>query len=227
MKKINHIKIGTTGTYPPFSFLNLNKFEGFALDLVFEFAKANQFTTEIIPTSWETLENDLENKCFVIAADGIALTQQRSAKFLVSHPLVKNGKVVLTHKDNRRRFSDLASIDQSDVRVIANPGGTNEAFVRKYIHQAEIVMCSEIEDIFLQIRQKKVDIFITDLIEAKFRSKRDEKLCVPDHAKLLSHDDIGFLISKQVPELASRLNQWLSNQTVVQSFLKKWDLLGL
>lgn len=226
MKKITHIKIGTTGTYPPFSFLNLNKFEGFALNLIFEFAKANQFTTEIIPTSWETLENDLENQRFVIAADGIALTKQRSAKFIVSHPLVKNGKVALTHKDNQRRFSDLASIDRSDVRVIANPGGTNEAFVREYIHRAEIVMCSEIEDIFLQIQQKKVDVFVTDLIEAKFRSKRNKELCVPDHAQLLSHDDIGFLISKQAPELASRLNQWLAKQTL-HSFLKKWDLLGL
>lgn len=226
MKKLTNIKVGTTGSYPPFSFLNLNKFEGFSLDLIFEFAKANQLATEIIPTSWETLENDLENQYFDIAADGIALTSQRTQRFLFSDPLVKNGKVVLTHKDNRRRFSDLASIDRSVVRVIANPGGTNEAFVREYIHQAEIVMCSEIEDIFLQIRQKKVDVFITDLIEAKFRSKRDEELCVPDHAQLLSHDDIGFLISKQAPELALRLNQWLANQTLY-SFLKKWDLLGL
>ncbi len=49
------------------------------------------------------------------------------------------GKAAIARCADRDRFASLPEIDRPGVKVLVNPGGTNERFDRANLHQAEIV----------------------------------------------------------------------------------------
>ena len=64
-----------------------------------------------------------------------------------------------------------AEIDKPDVRVIVNPGGTNERFARANFKSAKIEVYKDNVTIFDQIAQGKADLMITDFSETRLQQK--------------------------------------------------------
>ena len=72
---------------------------------------------------------DFIEKCDV-AVGGISVTVDRQKTAFFSSPYMVNGKAPITKCENVERFQTVADIDQPNVTVIENPGGSNERFAR-------------------------------------------------------------------------------------------------
>ena len=94
---------------------------------------------DIIPTTWATLLPDLTGDKFDIGMGGISITLPRQKVAFFSQPVMRVGKSPIARCADKDRFATLAEIDRPGVRVIVNPGGTNEAYDRANLHTAEIV----------------------------------------------------------------------------------------
>ena len=69
------------------------------------------------------------------------------------------------------RFTTHESLNRPDVRVIKNPGGTNELYVNQHLTQAQVTTHQKNAEIPGMIAEGKGDVMITDTMEAKLYAK--------------------------------------------------------
>ena len=96
------------------------------------FAKSIHKKAIFIHSSWPTLSNDLKSKCD-IAIGGITKTALRAKDFYFSDGILKDMKAPIFSKKNAPYFDSFSSIDQPEVTIIENQGGTNETFALSHI----------------------------------------------------------------------------------------------
>jgi cyclohexadienyl dehydratase len=103
----------------------------------------------------------------------------------------------------------LTDIDRPGVKVIANPGGTNERFDRARLHAADIVVYPDNLTIFDQLATGRADLMITDASETRFQAKlHPGMLCA-------IHPDQPFDFAEKAywmvpdPALKAFVDQWL------------------
>jgi len=123
------LRVGSTGDYKPFSYLPAGgDFIGMDVELAGELARALGVRLQLVPTSWPTLMADLGADRFDLAVSGVSVTAERQRQALFSVPYLHDGKTPITRCDSIARFQTLAQINRPEVRLIVNPGGTNERF---------------------------------------------------------------------------------------------------
>jgi len=71
---------------------------------------------------------------------GISVTLERQKTAFFSVPLVRTGKAAIARCTDKDHFGSLAEIDRPGVKVLTNPGGTNERFDRATLKAADIVV---------------------------------------------------------------------------------------
>ena len=91
-------------------------------------------------------------------------------------------------------FDALEKIDMPGVRLIVNPGGTNERYLDASIKRATKVLHDDNRTIFEAIVAGKADLMITDSIEVKLQSRRNQHLCPAMPGQLLTTQKKGYLM---------------------------------
>ena len=136
------LRVGTTGDYRPFTALDktTGEYSGFDIDMARSLAQALGVQIKFVPTTWSKLAGDLAAGAFDIAMGGVSVTLDRQKTGFFSAPYLRDGKTPIARCADQEKFQTLAEIDRAGVKVIANPGGTNERFDRARLHAAEIVV---------------------------------------------------------------------------------------
>jgi len=205
------LRIGLTGDYAPFSKLDpeTGAYEGLDVDLARSLATALGLKPVFVPTSWPTLSADLEAQKFDLAMGGISVTDKRKAVGLFSVPMLSDGKTPIARCDKADRFQTLAQIDQPNVRVIVNPGGTNEKFARANIHRATIILHPENVTIFEEIVAGRADVMMTDAIETRLQAKLHMELCAIHPDAPFDHADKAYFLTRD-DALKTAVDKWLN-----------------
>jgi ABC-type amino acid transport substrate-binding protein len=143
------LRVGSTGDYKPFSYRQAGgEFIGMDVELAGELARALGVRLELVPTTWPTLMADLQADRFDLALSGVSVTAERQRQALFSVPYLHDGKTPITRCENIARYQALAQIDRPDVRLIVNPGGTNERFARTHAPHAQLTVYPDNVTIF-------------------------------------------------------------------------------
>ena len=202
------LRIAVTGDYAPFSIESGGVLSGADIELARRLAESLHAQPVFIRTSWGSLLDDLRDDDFDVAMGGVSVTPQRQAQGAFSVPYSSGGKTAIARCADVSRFHDLASIDRGQVRVIVNPGGTNEQYVREHLHSARIRAYPDNRTIFDEIRADRADVMITDDAEVELQIHRHPDLCrtLPG---TLTRADKAILMPKDAA-LVDAVNQWLT-----------------
>ncbi|MAV28106.1 MAG: chorismate mutase AroQ, gamma subclass [Gammaproteobacteria bacterium] len=209
------LRIGTTGDYAPFSFAadalstESQTFQGIDIDLARDLARSLNVQPVFIKTSWPTLMDDLKNGHFDVGMSGVSRTISRSHVAFFSQPYHRGGKTPIARCTDRERFSSLTAIDQPGVRVIVNPGGTNERFTRQ-LTQASIRVFGDNTTIFDEIIEDRADVMFTDLIEVRLQTSRQPTLCSTMSAPL-TYQEKAILMTQDL-RLKEVVSIWLDQR---------------
>jgi len=217
------LKVGTTGDYKPFSFNNNGVYEGFDIAVAKSFAQQLGVQVEFVPTTWKTLMADLKDDKYDIGMSGITRTISRQKEARFSQGYVMFGKTPLVAQEQSQKFTSLADIDQKGVKIGVNPGGTNEKFVRANIKNAEIIMFESNLTIPEAVAENKVDVMITDSVEALYYAATNDKLAAPLAAKPFTRAELGYLMSADAERLQDTVNFMMDQMTLKEEMatLKK------
>ena len=205
------LRVGTTGDYAPFSFSkNAKGFEGIDIDLARDLARSLGIRVVFIRTSWPTLMRDMAGNEFDVGMSGISRTREREKVAYFSHTYYLGGKTPITLCRKARSYNALVKIDRPGVRLLVNPGGTNERFIDDNIRHATKIIHRDNRTIFNAILDGKGDLMITDSIEADLQSKRHPDLCRSMPGKTLNHQEKAYLMPKD-SMLQATINGWLKS----------------
>ena len=204
------IRIGTTGDYKPMSYFNkkTGEYEGIDAELSKLIAESLGVKIEYVPTTWSTLTADTLAGKFDIALCGISRNYAREKIMAMSDAYGVGifGKTILCRKSDAKKFKTLADIDKSNVRVMINPGGTNEKFANANLKNAKIIVYNDNADIPNQIAAGKADIMITETVEALTYIKSNSKLAAPLINEPFTRHSCGILMQKGDQEFLNYIN---------------------
>lgn len=221
-----YMAVGMTGDYKPFTYLNpsTGTFEGIDVDMALAMGKALGVEVKFVKTSWPTLMKDFEAGKFDLGVGGVSVNLERQKKGFFSIPYLVDGKTPITRKENVAKFQTLEQIDQPGVRVIVNPGGTNEKFARANIKKATLTVYQDNVTIFDQIVQGKADLMMTDAIETVLQQKLRPELAAVHPDNPFTYSEKGYLMPRDIV-FKMWVDQWLHtsmNDGTYRRIYDKW-----
>ena len=131
------IRVGTPGDYRPFAIKTDTGFSGHDIDLIETMAKELGVKVEYVQTSWPNLMKDLQSNQFDVAVGGITRNVNRMRVVDMLPGYAPFGKVALVRTADKAKFTTAESLNQPSVRVIKNPGGTNETYEALHYAKAD------------------------------------------------------------------------------------------
>ena len=189
------IRVGTPGDYRPFAIKTDTGFSGHDIDLIETMAKELGVKVEYVQTSWPNLMKDLQSNQFDVAVGGITRNVNRMRVVDMLPGYAPFGKVALVRTADKAKFTTAESLNQPSVRVIKNPGGTNEAYVLANLKAAQVATHDKNAEIPALIAEGKGDVMITETYEALHYAKADPRLHAAFiDAPLTPKNTLGFML---------------------------------
>lgn len=208
------LKVGTTGDYQPVSYLdpNTGEYVGFDIELAEDLAYDLDVELEYVETSWPTLMDDTLAGKFDLAISGITITDARKEQALMSDGYLENGKTLLCRAEDAYKYTSLESINRPDVRVMENPGGTNEKFARENLPDVTLIIHDVNQEIPGLVASGEADVMITEVVEAGYYVGQDDRLAAPLIFEPFTHGELGVLMPKGSEDLLAYVNEFLNKE---------------
>ena len=215
------LRVGSTGDYKPFSYrASANGgFIGLDIALAADLATSLGVKLQVVPTTWGAMMADLGADRFDLAMGGVSVTLERQKKALFSTAYLRDGKTPIARCVDVQKYQTLADIDRPEVRLVVNPGGTNERFARAHAPHATLTVHPDNVTIFDRLVTGESDVMITDAIEARLQQRLHPKLCA-------IHPDAPFDFSEKailMPRdgvLKAYVDQWLHQAIETGAFAR-------
>lgn len=190
------LRVGMTADYAPFSdAASAVAPTGLDVDLAADLAAALGVHVEIVRTSWPSLMDDLLANRYDIGMSGISLTEDRARVAAFTRPYHADGKAPIVRCADLPRLGSLEAIDQPGVRVVFNPGGTNERFARERLMQATRMLHPDNRSIFEELVAGRADVMFTDRIEVELQTGRHPGLCAAMDTNL-TYQEKAYLLPR-------------------------------
>jgi cyclohexadienyl dehydratase len=204
------VRVCSTGDYRPFSYRDpQGHWSGTDIDLAGDLAHRLGATLQLVATTWSSMVHDLDSRCD-LAMGGITVTSDRARQALFSAPYLRDGKAAVVRCVDISHFHSLSDVDQSDVRVVVNPGGTNASFDATNLHRAKIVEYADNNTIFEQIADGHADAMITDASEIRWQTTRLTNLCGVNVDHPFTVEQKAYLMRRSEIAFQQWINQWLN-----------------
>lgn len=230
IKQNGILLVGTTGDYHPLTFLEPDgSYTGFGIEMAEAIAKELGVGIKFVPTSWPTLTADVleEPQKFDLAIGGITITDKRLETMLMSDGYLANGKTILCRAVDADKFKSLEDIDKPEVKVMVNPGGTNELLAKEKLSHATIIVHQSNLEIPRLIAEGVADIMITEITEAPYYTSHDDRLAAPLINEPFTNGFIGVLMRKGQDDLLKAVNKVIEKMKADGSLRKLHEKYGL
>ena len=204
------LRVGTTGDYPPFSYRDpaSGQYRGSDIDQAGRLATALGRRVAFVPTTWKSLLADQAAGRFDIAMGGISILADRQAQGAFSVPYLQDGKTPIARCGEVDRYQTVAQLNQPQVRLVVNPGGSNERYVRALLPAATLLMHPDNITIFDEISAGRADVMVTDAIETRLQQQLRPGLCAIHPDQPFERSQKAYWLAQGSP-LKREVDRWL------------------
>ena len=221
IKSAGVIKIGTEGTYAPFTFHDSSgNLTGFDVDIAKEVAKRLGVKTQFVETKWDGMFAGLDAKRFDIVVNEVGVNADRQKKYDFSNSYIVSKAVLLVSSDNKniKSFKDLkgkksAQSLTSNFAKIASKYG------------AELVQDDGFNASIDLLTSKRVDASVNDSLSYLDLKKQKPNTPIKIVDTYTNADKSAILLKKGNKELVTDVNKALAGMKSDGTYLKisnKW-----
>ena len=210
IKAAGVIKIGTEGTYAPFTFHDTSgKLVGFDVEIGQEIAKRLGVKAEFIEGKWDGLIAGLDAERYDAVINQVGITEERKAKYAFSEPYIASRAVLIVKQDDAaiKDFKDLAGKRAAQSMTINFAKIAQEA-------GAEIVGTEGFDQSIALVTQGRADATINDSLSFFDFKKEQPDAPVKIAATKEEASFSGVLVRQGDPELVAAINQALKDMEV-------------
>lgn len=158
------IRVGMSGGYFPFTFVEQDQLKGFEVDFMNAIAKETGDEIEFQTMSFSGLVGALESGRIDTIANQITITPEREAKFAFTQPYVFDGAQVVVRKGNESEIGGVEGLKGKSVAV--NVGSNFEQLLRELPYAGEIDIRTYESNIEQDTALGRVDAFVMDRVSA-------------------------------------------------------------
>lgn len=157
------IRVGMSGQYFPFTFVEQDTLKGFEVDVMDAVAQEMGRTVEYQTAAFSGLFGMLGAGRIDTVANQITITEERQKAYLFSEPYVYDGAQVVTKAGN----SDINGVEDLKGKTVAvNLGSNFEALLRDLPYADEIDIKTYESNIERDTALGRVDAFVMDRVSA-------------------------------------------------------------
>ncbi|WP_275462355.1 transporter substrate-binding domain-containing protein [Streptomyces noursei] len=205
------LRVCTTGDYRPFSYRDpaTGDYRGVDVDMARDLAKSLDATPRYVPTTWSGLVGDLTAGRCDIGMGGVSITLARARSVAFSEPTRTDGKTPVVRCADQDAYRTLDQIDRPGVRVVVNPGGTNEQFARAHVKRATLTVHPDNTTIFDEIIAGRQDVMMTDASETRYQAKIHPELCAVHPDQPFTFSEKAYALPRGDAQFTAYVNQWV------------------
>ncbi|WP_020557959.1 amino acid ABC transporter substrate-binding protein [Thiofilum flexile] len=202
------VRVGTEGTYAPFSFHDTKKdnlLTGFDVELAREvFKRLGIETVEFVEAPWDGLIAGVDAGRYDVVVNQVGITPERQEKYDFSQPYISAPMVLITHADNDsiKQLSDIK--DKKAAQTLTSNFGKKAVALG-----AELVSVDGFAQAIDLLISKRADVTLNDRLS--FFDFKKQKPDAP--VKIVASDteaaDSGILVKKGNPALLAAINKAL------------------
>lgn len=215
------IRVGTEGTYAPFTFHDESgKLTGFDVELAEEVAKRLGVKAEFIETKWDGMFAGIDAKRFDVIANQVTIRPDRVEKYDFSTPYIQARAVLIVNEANEdiKAFADLKGKKSgqsltSNLAELAKENG------------AEIVQVDGFNQAIDLLTSNRIDATINDSLSFLDFKNQQPDAPIKVVAQADTSDQAAFLFNKGNTELVTAVNAALEEIKADGTYLKisqKW-----
>ena len=221
------VVIGTSGDYPPFSFMDPKRttYKGLDIDAAERLQEFLGVNVTFVGFAWPELVDDLLAGRFDIAMGGVSRSLPPGREVAHTRPYMTVGVSPLVRQGDQGKYTGFAAVDQPNVRVILNQGGSNDRYFTPRIKNARVLRHDKNEEIALKVRDGQADVWITDSVEALYWAGKLPGLVAAHPTNAYTNQEKVYLTRQEDQALLERLNGWIERmlrEGVFKELQKKW-----
>ena len=167
------IRVGTSGTYYPFTFVEGDQPQGFEIDVWDEIGHRLGYDIEYKNASFSGLFGMLDSDKIDVIANQITITEERSKKYYFSNPYVVSGAQIVVAKDSSVQIHSFE--DLQGKRVGVDLGSNYEQILKAKNSGGEIITYQSTDTAFNDLMIGRIDAVVIDKISALINIQ--EKIC--------------------------------------------------
>ncbi|CAM3300203.1 putative amino-acid-binding protein YxeM precursor [Halomonas lysinitropha] len=157
------IKVGMSGGYFPFTFVEQDKLQGFEVDVMEAVAEELDVEVTFVTANFSGLFGMLESGRIDTIANQITITEERAAKYAFTEPYVYDGAQVVVREGNEA----IQGVEDLKGRTVAvNLGSNYEELLRELPYADEIDIKTYESNIEQDTALGRVDAFVMDRVSA-------------------------------------------------------------
>ncbi|MEL7292402.1 MAG: amino acid ABC transporter substrate-binding protein [Pseudomonadota bacterium] len=161
--ELTEVKVGMSGRYFPFTFVQQDKLQGFEVDLWDEIGQRNGYQVEYVTANFSGLFGLLETGRIDTISNQITMTEARQAKYLFADPYVVDGAQITVRKGNE----DIQGVEDLAGKTVAvNLGSNFEQLLRDYDKEGKINIKTYDTGIEHDVALGRADAFVMDRLSA-------------------------------------------------------------
>ncbi|WP_108460893.1 amino acid ABC transporter substrate-binding protein [Devosia naphthalenivorans] len=202
IKEAGALRIGTEGTYAPFTFHDdTGALVGFDVEIGREIAERLGVEAEFVEGSWDGLIAGIDANRYDVVINQVGITEERQAKYDFSEPYIASKAALVVRGDN----TDITSFETLSGKKSAQTLTSNYGKLAQQ-YGAEVVPTEGFDQSIALVLQGRADATINDSL-----SYFDFKTQQPDaDVKIVATeadaDFSGVLLAKGKPELVDAIN---------------------
>jgi L-cystine transport system substrate-binding protein len=143
----NTLRVGTEGTYSPFSFQGTDgKLTGYDVEIAQAVGTKLGKQVEFVQTPWDAIFAGLEAKRFDLVANQVTINDERKAKYQLSQPYTVSEGVIVTRADETTissladlRGKTTAQSATSNWAQVARDAGANVEAVEGFVQAVQLL----------------------------------------------------------------------------------------
>ncbi|MBL7573686.1 transporter substrate-binding domain-containing protein [Staphylococcus saccharolyticus] len=155
-KDRNTIRVGTEGTYAPFTFHNKkDQLTGYDIDVIKAVAKEENLKLKFNETSWDSMFAGLDTGRFDVIANQVGINKDRQKKYKFSDPYTYSSAVLVVRENekNIKSFNDvkdkkLAQTFTSNYGQLAKDNSANITKVDGFNQSMDLLLSKRVDGTF-------------------------------------------------------------------------------
>lgn len=223
----NVVRVGSSGSYPPFTFTNEGKLEGIEVDFARALANELGRSVEVVQVPFPDLIGELNAGRIDIIMSGMSITTRRSALVAFTAPYLEVGQMALIRASESYRYAGQDWTTMPGLRVGFERATTGSKFVQTNLPDVTPVEFANKEDGLQALKNKTIDVFVHDapFVWGVVGSPQDPNAEIAGRFTPLTDEKLAWAVRSDDVELLAQLNavvaSWRDNGSI-DMVLDKW-----